>query len=166
VTVSPGRGEDLPFPAGCADGGVLCLALCVMPDPRAAASELARVIRAGGSLVFLEHCAAETRGLRLVQRVADATFWPLLTGGCHTASDPLAAINGAGFLTATRRLRYARHPPVPSSPHALGRASRSLRHGHHSCLSPAPAAGATTNSAASSADSHHALTQEARSAES
>jgi hypothetical protein len=77
-------------------------------------------------LVFLEHCAAETRGLRLVQRAADATFWPLLTGGCHTASDPLAAINAVGFVvTATRRLRYPRHPPMPSSPHVLGRATRS-----------------------------------------
>jgi ubiquinone/menaquinone biosynthesis C-methylase UbiE len=125
VTVSPGRGEHLPFPAGRADGGVLCLALCAMPDPRAAASELARVIRAGGTLVFLEHCAAETRGLRLVQRAADATIWPLLTGGCRTASDPLAAINAAGFVvTATRHLRYPPHLSVPSSPHVLGRASR------------------------------------------
>jgi len=125
VTVSPGRGEALPFPAGFADCGVLSMALCAMPDERAAASELARVIRAGGVLVFLEHCAAETRGLRLVQRVADATIWPLLTGGCHTARDPLAAISAAGFaVTASRRLLYPEHPQVPSSPHILGRASR------------------------------------------
>lgn len=125
VTVSSGRGEALPLPADYADGGVLCLVLCSMPDARMTLSELARVIRPGGILVFLEHCAAETRWLRLVQRVADGTFWPLLTGGCHTARDPLAAVCDAGFtVTATRRLLYPEHPRVPSSPHILGRASR------------------------------------------
>jgi ubiquinone/menaquinone biosynthesis C-methylase UbiE len=125
VTVSPGRGEALPLPADYADGGVLCLVLCSMPDARTTLNELARVIRPGGILVFLEHCAAETRWLRLVQKVADATVWPLLTGGCHTASDPLAAIRDAGFaVTTARRLLYPEHPRLPSSPHILGCASR------------------------------------------
>jgi len=126
VTVMPGRAEALPLPVGCADGGVLCLVLCSVPDGHAVLSELARVIRPGGILVFLEHCAAETHGLRLVQRVADKTVWPLLTGGCHTASEPLAAIRAAGFaVTSMRRVLYPERPPVPSSPHILGCASRS-----------------------------------------
>jgi len=56
---------------------------------------------------FLEHTRADTAGLALVQRIADATLWPWFTGGCHTARDPLAALRDAGFtVTRVRRLRF------------------------------------------------------------
>lgn len=125
VTVTPGIGTALPLPEDDVDAGVLCLVLCAMPDPGAAVAELARVIRPGGTLVFLEHCVAETPRLRLAQRVADATIWPLLTGGCHTARDPLATVTAGGFeIVRARRLQYPQRPTVPASPHVLGRASR------------------------------------------
>ncbi|MEJ7743530.1 MAG: class I SAM-dependent methyltransferase [Nocardioidaceae bacterium] len=125
VDVTPGIGQALPLPDDSVDTGVLCLVLCSMPDPRATVAELARVIRPGGALVFLEHCAAHSPGLRLAQRIADATLWPLLTGGCHTSRDPLTTIRDGGFTVDTvRHLRYPERPTVPASPHVLGHASR------------------------------------------
>ena len=60
------------------------------------------------------------------QRLADATLWPLLAGGCHTAVDPVGSIQRAGFeVTALRRLRFPdTRVPLPATPHVLGLARR------------------------------------------
>lgn len=125
VTVAAGRAETLPLPEHSADAAVLCLVMCTLPDPAAALAEVRRVLRAGATLRFLEHTIAATPGLRAVQRIADATVWPLLTGGCHTATDPAAAIRRAGFeITQLRQLQFpARRFTQPSSPHVLGTAN-------------------------------------------
>jgi hypothetical protein len=51
-------------------------------------------------------------------------LWPLLTGGCHTATDPAGDIAVAGFqLAHMRRLRFPETGPwIPASPHVLGAA--------------------------------------------
>lgn len=124
VTVLPGLAERLPLPDAAADAAVLCLVMCSFPDQVAAAGELRRVLRPGGTVRFLEHTVAETVGLRTVQRVADATVWPLLTGGCHTATDPVGALIRAGFAVEdVRRLRFPDGRfTQPSTPHVLGTA--------------------------------------------
>jgi ubiquinone/menaquinone biosynthesis C-methylase UbiE len=122
VTVVPGRAEGLPLPDASCDAAVLCLVLCALPDRAAALAEVARVLRPGGVLAFLEHTRAEKPVLRAVQRLADATVWPLLTGGCHTATDPAGLIGAAGFTVSTvRRLRFPEsRVPQPAAPHVLG----------------------------------------------
>lgn len=124
VTVLPGTADRLPVPDHSVDAAVLCLVMCSLDDRPAALVELRRVLRPGGILRVLEHTIADTPGLRAVQRVADATVWPLLVGGCHTATDPIGAITAAGFeMINLRRLRF---PDVrftqPSTPHVLGTA--------------------------------------------
>jgi len=124
VTVTPGTADRLPLRDRSVDVAVLCLVMCSIDDRPEALGELRRVLRPGGTLRFLEHTIADTPGLRAVQRLADATLWPLLTGGCHTATDPAGMIAAAGFeITACRRLRFpdARFTQ-PSSPHVLGTA--------------------------------------------
>ena len=126
VTVVRGAAEALPAgDAGC-DATVLCLVMCSLPDRAAALAEVVRVLRPGGVLRFLEHTRAETPRLRAVQRPAAATVWPVLTGGCHTATDPVGVLGQAGVeVVEFRRLRFpeARFPQ-PSSPHVLGTALR------------------------------------------
>ena len=127
VTVVAGRAEQLPLPDRSADAAVLCLVLCSLPDRRAALADAGRVLRANGTLRFLEHTIAATPGLRVVQRAADATVWPRLAAGCNTATDPTAAIREAGFeVDQLRAVRFpvARWFTQPGSPHVLGRATK------------------------------------------
>ena len=126
ITVVAGRAEALPTDDASADAGVVSLMLCALDDQDVALQDMYRVIKPGGPLRFLEHVAADSRSLHLVQRLADATVWPMLTGGCRTARDPLSALQRAGFdIETSRRLRFpASRLPVPASPHVLGVARR------------------------------------------
>ena len=88
VSVRAGRAESLPLPEASVDAAVLCLVMCSLPDRVAALAELRRVLRPGGVVRFLEHTRADTAGLALVQRIADATLWPWFTGGCKPPATP------------------------------------------------------------------------------
>jgi len=126
VTVVPGTAEALPLPDASCDAAVLCLVLCSLPDRARGLAELARVLRPGGVLAFLEHGRGATRGVRSVQRMADATLWPLVAGGCHLATDPVGEIEAAGFpVVQLRRLQFpAGWVNRPVAPHSLGLARR------------------------------------------
>ncbi|MEX2587017.1 MAG: methyltransferase domain-containing protein [Actinomycetota bacterium] len=127
VRVVGGVAGALPVAADAFDAGVASLVLCSVADQPAALAELYRVIGPGGQLRFYEHVAAEPPGvLGRVQKVADATLWPRLFGGCHTGRDTVAAITEAGFvIEELDRFRFpAGGPPQPASPHVLGRATK------------------------------------------
>jgi ubiquinone/menaquinone biosynthesis C-methylase UbiE len=125
VQVVEGVAANLPAEEAGFDAAVCSLMLCSVADQSRALAELRRVIRPGGELRFYEHVAAERpAGLRL-QRFADATFWPRISGGCHMARDTVAAIAAAGFeISDHERFSFSPGPPVPALPHVLGTARR------------------------------------------
>lgn len=126
VEVVDGIADHLPAGDGAFDAAVASLVLCSVPDQRTALREMRRVLRPAGQLRFFEHVRAETPGLRRVQRVVDATVWPLLLGGCHTGRDTVAAIAAAGFhVERVDRFRFPESgPTTPTIPHVLGVAVR------------------------------------------
>lgn len=126
VTVVDGLAERLPVEDGSMDAGVVAGVLCSVPDPAGALAELARVIRPGGELRFYEHVRAEEPGLARLQRLADATVWPRVFGGCHTRRDTERAIAAAGFALE-RCERFSFRPSLHSrliTPRILGSARR------------------------------------------
>ncbi|MEV5203536.1 methyltransferase domain-containing protein [Streptomyces sp. NPDC053720] len=106
VDVVPGAAEALPVKSEAFDGAVASLVLCSVRNVERSLAEIVRVLRPGGELRFFEHVRADDRAMAATQRVLDRTVWPLLTGGCHTGRDTLAAIERAGFVVETyRRVR-------------------------------------------------------------
>ncbi|MDE3069982.1 MAG: methyltransferase domain-containing protein [Acidobacteriota bacterium] len=125
VSVVEGVGAALPAPDASFDAGVAALVLCTVPDQAAALAELHRVIRPGGQLRFYEHVVANSPLQARAQRLADATFWPRVAGGCHLARDTLAGIEAAGFsIEHCDRFAFSPMAPLPAPPHILGSARR------------------------------------------
>ena len=83
ITVLDGTADTLPVAARTFDAGVASVVLCSVPDQATALDELHRVIRSGGELRFFEHVVSKRPMPALVQHVADRTFRPFLSGGCH-----------------------------------------------------------------------------------
>jgi ubiquinone/menaquinone biosynthesis C-methylase UbiE len=125
VTVLDGVGGRLPGEDGSFDAGVAALVLCTIPEPQQALAELFRVIRPGGELRFYEHVIAHPKWEARFQRLADATFWPRIAGGCHMARDTRTAIEHAGFVIETcERFPFSPAPLMPPDPMILGTARR------------------------------------------
>ncbi|HEU4428892.1 MAG TPA: class I SAM-dependent methyltransferase [Myxococcota bacterium] len=125
ITVVDAVAEELPFPDAAFDAAVASLMLCSVTDVPAALAELHRVLRPAGELRFFEHVASSHPAWRTLQRAADATVWPRLSGGCHLARDTDALIEAAGFAIERCERFTFRIPPVdPPKTHVLGIARR------------------------------------------
>ena len=125
VRVIGGLAEALPAQTATFDAGVASLVLCSVGEQQPALRELFRVIRPGGELRFYEHVRATTPILGPLLRLAQASFWPLLAGGCHPARHTEAAIREAGFvIEALHEFRFSPSRPLPAIPHILGVARR------------------------------------------
>jgi ubiquinone/menaquinone biosynthesis C-methylase UbiE len=116
-------GERLPFRDGSADTAVVTLVLCSVDDQAATAGELRRVLRPGGTLLFLEHVRADDGRLaRWQDRIQP--IWSLFAAGCHPNRDSVAAIERAGFeLERVERFPFSPNIVI-DKPHASGLARK------------------------------------------
>jgi ubiquinone/menaquinone biosynthesis C-methylase UbiE len=126
VRVVEGVADELPAADGEFDAGVASLVLCSVADQERSLAELRRVIRPGGELRFYEHVVARRPAGAGFQRFSDATYWPLIAGGCHCSRDTEAAIRSAGFeIERARRTMFSPSPfTLPAAPHVIGVARR------------------------------------------
>jgi ubiquinone/menaquinone biosynthesis C-methylase UbiE len=125
VTVADAVAEELPLEDASVDAAVVSLVLCSVKDPGRAIAELHRVVRPGGELRFNEHVASDRPLLRAFQRTADATVWPMISGGCHLGRDTKTALEEGGFgIERAERFVFSVSALDPPKSHILGTARR------------------------------------------
>ena len=97
ITVIEGTAEAIPLADAAVDAAVVALVLCSVGSVEAVCRELARVVRPGGQVRFLEHVRSEKRLAGALMRLADPVWLRLNGQGCHMDRDPLPAIAAAGL---------------------------------------------------------------------
>lgn len=102
--------ESLPFEDSSFDTAVFTLVLCTVPDPRAALAEVARILKPGGRMFFLEHVRAESPGLARWQDRLEKP-WRFVGDGCHCNRDTVATIKSSPL-----RLENVEHDRLPKAP--------------------------------------------------
>ncbi len=115
-----GLAQDLPFPDGSIDAVVASLVLCSVPDVDQTLAEVFRVLKPGGSFVFVEHVAApEGSWLRRFQKGL-RPLWGKIGDGCQLDRPTGDHLLRAGFFEVNIERFSA---PVPLvSPHIAGTA--------------------------------------------
>ena len=90
-----GDAQALDFPDASFDSVVCTLALCTLPDDRAAVAEAFRVLRPGGRFSLLEHVRSPAWPVRAVQRLIE----PLAVRfeADHLTREPLEHLDAVGF---------------------------------------------------------------------
>jgi ubiquinone/menaquinone biosynthesis C-methylase UbiE len=102
--------EALPFEDASFDTVTLVYVLCTVPDPGAALREIARVLRPGGRLLFIEHVRSPEPGLaRWQDRVH--TPWLVFANGCHCNRDTVAALEAS--VLDVEQVERGEIPKVP-----------------------------------------------------
>jgi ubiquinone/menaquinone biosynthesis C-methylase UbiE len=113
--------EDLPFEDASVDTAVFALSLCTIPDPAAALTEVARVLRPGGRVLFLEHVRSpEPRLARWQDRLERS--WHFGCDGCYCNRDTLTTIEASSLRVERSEEAQMRKVPVLVRPLVLGSA--------------------------------------------
>ena len=96
VSLLRGSAENLPFADTVFDTAVTTWTLCSVADPLTALHETRRVLKPGGTLLFVEHGLAPTDRIAAWQRRL-TPCWRAIAGGCHLDRRIDALIRAAGF---------------------------------------------------------------------
>ncbi|MBJ22842.1 MAG: class I SAM-dependent methyltransferase [bacterium] len=98
-------GEEIPLDDDSADTVLLTFTLCTIPDFAKALSQMRRVLKPGGHLLFAEHGAAPDENVRKWQDRINPV-WKKLAGGCNINREIPRALEGAGFKIEEMETMY------------------------------------------------------------
>lgn len=119
LIIYPASAEVMELEQGAVDAVVSTLVLCSVDNVQEVLAEVHRVLKPGGTFVFIEHVAAPPGSwLRRVQDVC-TPLWQTFGDGCRPNCDTGRAIECAGF--ASVEYRQERLPGIPVvAPHIIG----------------------------------------------
>ncbi len=96
VDLRDGSAEAIPLDDASIDTVVTTWTLCTIPDAHKALSEMRRVMKPTGRLLFVEHGRAPDEAVRKWQdRINPA--WQVIGGGCNLNRAIETLVTGAGF---------------------------------------------------------------------
>lgn len=110
--IEGGVGEAMPFSDASFDMVVTTFTLCSVQDVPAVLAEIRRVLKAGGTALFLEHGRAPDAGVASWQRRIEPV-WKRIGGNCHLSRPISAAYEKAGFAVERQAQYYMPKTPRP-----------------------------------------------------
>lgn len=110
--------EHIPLPDRSVDTVVVTWSLCSIQDPAAALSEMRRVLKPGGRLIFVEHGLSPDSSVQSWQNRL-TPLWRRMAGGCHLNRKVGDLIGAAGFTIEHLETRYIAGPR-PITFHYIG----------------------------------------------
>jgi ubiquinone/menaquinone biosynthesis C-methylase UbiE len=109
VSLLRASAEHLPLADAVFHTTVMTWTLCSIPNPIAALTEMRRVLRPGGRLIFVEHgLSPEIRAARWQRRLTP--YWKRISGGCHLDRKTDDLIRAAGFQIDAIEMAYMQGP--------------------------------------------------------
>jgi ubiquinone/menaquinone biosynthesis C-methylase UbiE len=107
-----GVGEAMPFEDGRFDTVVTTFTLCSVAEQAAVLREIRRVLKPGGTALFLEHGAAPDAGIAKWQRRIEPV-WKRIGGNCHLTRPIGDAYEKEGFSVERHGATYMPKTPRP-----------------------------------------------------
>jgi ubiquinone/menaquinone biosynthesis C-methylase UbiE len=123
VSFLPHSGDAIPLDDRSIDTVVMTWTLCSIADPIKALTEVSRVLKPGGALLFVEHGLAPDRGVQRWQNRLNRP-WNKLSGGCNLNRKVDELIRVAGLRIAALDTQYVNGPRIMSFMYS-GRAEKS-----------------------------------------
>ncbi len=102
--------EAVPLDDNSVDTAVVTFVLCTIPDWESSLTELRRVLKPGGKVLFSEHGLAPDEGVAKWQRRIEPV-WKRLAGGCHLTRDTKAMLEATGFAVDQHETMYLPNTP-------------------------------------------------------
>ena len=106
--------EAIPLPDQSIDTVLITYTMCTIPDIKLSNSEIMRVLKPEGQLLFCEHGLAPDKNIAKWQRKINP-IWSKLAGGCNLNRDIPKLITSSGFKISNMEEMY-----LPSTPKFAG----------------------------------------------
>ena len=106
--------EDIPLPDDHFDSVLITYTMCTIPEVIRANTEIRRVLKDQGKMIFCEHGVAPDDNIRKWQKRINP-FWGKITGGCNNNRNIPPLIPESGFDIVEMEEMY-----LPSAPKIAG----------------------------------------------
>ena len=106
--------EAIPLPDKSIDTVLITYTMCTIPDIQLSNSEIMRVLKPEGQLLFCEHGLAPDKNIAKWQRRINP-IWSKIAGGCNLNRDIPKLITSSGFKILNMEEMY-----LPSTPKFAG----------------------------------------------